>query len=293
MTWLGSLSGRVRTVQIYISPSCGRSGNRIELSSGTRIADQREVDDGGYEDGARLPSEPWRLPTTEEIALLVSAEPPREMARSVCIVKLPGRFSDARRDAIRQHDGQGLTIGALRSMNRICELGEPLACIGPTSNAANLKTVTVDREVGHYIGLHVDNWDGLDLDCRDRSTNRICVNVGRSDRYVLFLPIPVMEMARLLADEMGADWVPPERYTLIGRQFMERFPGLPAVRCRVAPGEAYIAPTENLVHDGSSDGQDKLDEQFTIRGHIRPRESDRLSIRHLWNKARCLLPGGR
>jgi hypothetical protein len=51
---------------------------------------------------------------------------------------------------------------------------------------------------------------------------------------------------------------------------MERFPDMPTVRCRLGPGEAYIAPTENLVHDGSSIGQSEIDEQFTIRGHIRP-----------------------
>jgi hypothetical protein len=51
---------------------------------------------------------------------------------------------------------------------------------------------------------------------------------------------------------------------------MEKYPEIPIVRCRLRPGEAYIAPTENLVHDGSSVGQGDIDRQFTIRGHIRP-----------------------
>ena len=48
------------------------------------------------------------------------------------------------------------------------------------------------------------------------------------------------------------------------------FRTLPVVRCRLAPYEAYIAPTENLVHDGSTMGQRDLDQQFTVLGHIAP-----------------------
>ena len=79
-----------------------------------------------------------------------------------------------------------------------------------------------------------------------------------------------MAVASALSEEMGPDWEMPGRYTVLARQFMEQFPDVPVIRCRLAPGEAYVAPTENLVHDGSSVGQSDIDEQFTIRGHIRP-----------------------
>jgi hypothetical protein len=36
---------------------------------------------------------------------------------------------------------------------------------------------------------------------------------------------------------------------------MRQFPTYPVLRLRVKPGEAYIAPTDNLIHDGSSVGK--------------------------------------
>src|SRR3954469_24991527 len=65
--------------------------------------------------------------------------------------------------------------------------------------------------------------------------------------------------------------VPRRDVTLLGQLFMQRFPEVSVARCRIAPGVAYIAPTENLVHDGSSEGQRHADEHFTVLGHIRLR----------------------
>jgi hypothetical protein len=291
MTCLQSLSSRIPPVQIYVSPALRPLGDRIELSRGTRVADEHEVGDGGYEEGARLPREPWRLPTKEEVQRLVAAELPRDMAQSVAIVKLPGSLSDECRDAIRNNNNEAIQSNVIGPLQTICELGEPLNCIGPTSYQSNLKTTTVNRDLRRYIGLHVDNWDQLDVEYLDRATNRVCVNIGERHRHFLFLPFPLTKIVSRLADEMGADWVPPGRHTLIARQFMELFSDLPVIRCRLAPGEAYIAPTENLIHDGSSLGKDKIDEVFTILGHIKVRERERFGVRHFWTKALALVGG--
>ena len=272
--WLSLHARMDSSIKIHIAPSCKESANRIELSSGTRVADMRDTADlingAAYEEGARLPREPWRRPTEDEAESLIVASAPSNMATSIAIVKLPGEFSNDVRDAIRSGNNESLEVNLLQPLRTICELGEPLHCIGPSKNPPNLKTVTINREIDRYNGLHVDNWDRVDLDSRHLATNRICVNVGREDRYLLFLPLSLMDVSVALSREIGPQWVAPRRYTLIGRQFMERFPDVPVVRCRIAPGEAYIAPTENLIHDGSTVGQSQMDEQFTLRGHIRP-----------------------
>ena len=272
--WLG-LHARMRDwVKIYIAQSCKEAGNRIELSSGTRLADTWEtvnrVEGAAYEEGARLPCEPWRRPTAEEVQGLITTELSHDLANSVAIVRVPIDLSRDDCEVIRNVTSETLETALLRPLRRICELGEPLHCIGASENPPNLKTVTINRDIGRFNGLHVDNWDGKDLSSRHLATNRICINIGRGDRYFLFLPVSLIGMATFLATEMEPDWQPPRRHTEIGRQFMERFPDMPTVRCRLGPGEAYIAPTENLVHDGSSIGQSEIDEQFTIRGHIRP-----------------------
>jgi len=107
------------------------------------------------------------------------------------------------------------------------------------------------------------------MERRDRAINRVSINIGRNVRFFLFLPISIVEIAKIMSDALACGRVQVPDYTGLGRAFMERFPDFPVVRCRLAPNEAYIAPTENLVHDGSSEGQE-LDEHFTILGHIRP-----------------------
>lgn len=273
-TWLRLHSRMDDGIKIFFAPSCQELTNRVELSSGTRLADKREITNlvhgASYEEGARLPREPWRRPTKEEAENLIVPELPRSMATSVAIVKLPGEFSDATREAIRNGNAESFEVHVLQPLRTICELGEPVHCIGPSKNPGNLKTVTINQDISRYNGLHVDLWDKLDLDLRHLATNRICINIGREDRYLLFLPLSLMGIASVVKEEIGPDWQAPRRFTLIGRQFMARHSDVPVVRCRLAPGEAYVAPTENLVHDGSSVGQSDIDERFTIRGHIRP-----------------------
>jgi len=40
------------------------------------------------------------------------------------------------------------------------------------------------------------------------------------------------------------------------------------VRIKVRPGQAYIAPTENIFHDGSTLGTSEVDRHMTCRGHF-------------------------
>jgi hypothetical protein len=92
--WLSLHARMDGRIKIFVAPSCKESANRIELSTGTRLADICETTDlvhgAAYEEGARLPCEPWRRPTEEEAESLIVADVPRNMASSVAIVKLPG-----------------------------------------------------------------------------------------------------------------------------------------------------------------------------------------------------------
>jgi hypothetical protein len=54
----------------------------------------------------------------------------------------------------------------------------------------------------------------------------------------------------------------------IGAAFMSTFPDYPIVRLRLRPGEAYIAPTENVLHDGSSTGVRAINQYLSMRGRF-------------------------
>jgi len=288
MSWLELHAQLGHKVKIYLAPECRHMVDRVQASTGTRPVTSSEIVELHYVPEAHLPCEPWHSLTTDEHAVLIAERPPQDMARTVSIVKLPGKLEPDVWRSFVPIEGAEVPDEIVESLEGVCTLDDPLNWIGPTRNQPGLKTVTVGDDGKHYIGLHLDNWDnlvtvgndgkryiGLHLDSWDNlelarrleSTNRICVNIGASSRYFLFLPFSLEQMKHILSTRHQKASI---HHLAIGDHFMEQFPTVPAIRCRLAPGEAYIAPTENLIHDGSSEGQQQPDQQFTVLGHIRP-----------------------
>ena len=56
--------------------------------------------------------------------------------------------------------------------------------------------------------------------------------------------------------------------TALAREFMTLYPQYPVIRVQVRPGEAYLAPTDNLVHDGSSVDMTEEDRNLTFLGEF-------------------------
>jgi hypothetical protein len=263
MAWIELCRGIARSVRLDERQRCKFEKARIHISSGTRPADKADIFGGEYEIGSRVPLEPWRMPTAEEITWLTGDNGDcGDVGRTISIVRVCDPSDDL-------HGGIAQRA-IVDKLLEVCDLDEPLTCIGHTTNRSGLRTTTIDSNTGKYIGLHVDNWDDGHRHDRDVSINRVSINTGEHPRYFLFLPLSVVEIAQLVPDAIASGSIELPDYSGLGRIFMERFPEFPVVRCRLDRNEAYIAPTENLVHDGSSEGQDTFDRQFTILGHIRP-----------------------
>jgi hypothetical protein len=120
----------------------------------------------------------------------------------------------------------------------------------------------------HHVGLHVDSWFDTPLSLREHSQNRICVNAGRSPRHFLFINLGLARMNAILN---GTDLSQMAYYgSDLGHEFMAAFPGYPVVRLTIQPGEAYIAPTENIIHDGSTLGMVHQDLAIHLIGSFAP-----------------------
>jgi hypothetical protein len=136
---------------------------------------------------------------------------------------------------------------------------------------AGMRTVTKDsvkdRDEHYYVGMHLDTWEKIPLHERHTARNRVCINLGREDRYFLFFNLSLMRMFYALGgeDPSKAD----DFYgTDLGHAFMRAFPGYPVLRLRLKPREAYIAPTDNLIHDGSSVGKRYPDIALHVLGYF-------------------------
>lgn len=274
-------------IQIYQCQNLGMKASnkeaetpRIWLSAGTQLACENRPEEMKYCEGAFMPQEPWREPTPEESLLLWTEEPPPNDL-GVGILKLPSEI-------IELFVNSGLSL--LETPKQVAEFKDDPKCQPAFENLIDylsalclsearpvingmggrqpgLSTSTIDNKRGCRNGLHTDNWDRLPLNQKYQATNRICINLGLEDRYFLFINLPEIMIFNLLGEPENALTKPWTRQQTA--EFMKRYPNYPVVKLRIAPGEAYIAPTENIIHDGSTAGKKHLDIKIMLRGHYR------------------------
>jgi uncharacterized protein len=248
---------------------------RLSLSSGTTQRVEKPADGLSYLSAAIVPRAPWRPPTAEEAARLLAPRAPERwrVGADVAVVRIPddviepmeqifedfGTREKLDRERYRDHSthprwehAYQLLIDHLDRRFSIRD-HEPTVVRLQTA-PPGMSTVTKDTVVNSkdhaYVGLHLDTWEKIAIEQRHTARNRICVNLGREERRFLFINLTLAKMFEAL----GRDLTTNKDYygTDLGHDFMLAYPSYPVLRLTVKPREAYIAPTDNLIHDGTS-----------------------------------------
>jgi hypothetical protein len=272
--------------------------DRIEANSGITAA---SLSDGDYEKGALIPTQTWQHLTRNDRQILVDVNGLREDGEAVQLITPPSaildRFRDLRElarrcplDEVRAQLSRPAFCEAVKActeyVRRTFALGtsgHPESITGGIRvNRANLRTVAVSPQTEKFVGLHIDNWTRLPLTQRNLASRRICINLGNYPRYLLFINLSIRH---LLDEAMSTPvekfrtpgWAAPARQdelrafdqsaagTAVARAFLVCSPKYPVIRLKVYPGEAYIASTENIIHDGSSLGTNGHDVSVSLR----------------------------
>lgn len=225
--------------------------------------------------GARLPREPWIDMDWAKVD-----ERPCDLADlrdSVTIYDLldQGELTRIRRGS-RSLLVMPMEDGAARKHPVVKLLSEKIsAAIGPIErleyagtafDPPMLPTVSRCPQTGAYVGLHIDTFDRLSLQSRESAPLRLSINVGLAARYFLFLDLPLRSLL-LKLDEQQTQEVAPH---LAGQAFTRAYPNYPIIRVRIEPGQAYVAATENMVHDGSSAGIAGVGQNVSFRVLFKP-----------------------
>ena len=275
-------------------------GDRIWLSSG--ISKARDTNSKGicYCEDAFIPDEPWRLPDAKEKELILTREIKGLIDRNSCIglVHLPEEISslfyDLRAKALfSEQDSKSLAEhptykNAIETfidyLSRTYLTTPEFAVNGISIQPPGLKTVTYNSSTRGYIGLHLDSWDQMPLEKRHLSTNRICLNVGSEDRFLLFINLTLKDIYHLMVvysqarawnfinkkgDFQSLPSMSKISPNVLIKEFMKTYSSYPVIKLKIAPGEAYIAPTENMIHDGCTDNKKLLDMTFTVRACLK------------------------
>lgn len=232
-----------------------------------------------YERGALVPKGPWRPPSMTELDVITRGLDSTP-GSSVAVLPIPkwlyDRFNEVRIgvdvlsdwDQANEYVSRAPVVEAARDW-AIGQAEDPDKRIwqaGIRANPPGLKTVTVDNRTQRLVGLHTDNWFGAPMDRRGASPNRIALNLGNKDRFFDYinLPLSVVWQVANQTEDLSMAALTSDLLT----RFLAVAPGYPVTRVRVAPGEAYIAPTDNMIHDGSTECSHQWDVYFTVVGHF-------------------------
>lgn len=125
----------------------------------------------------------------------------------------------------------------------------------PTICPPNQLTTTQNTKNNNLRpGLHVDSMEDLPLGTRSRSERRIGLNRGPGLRFLLIGSVSIFDIAQF--SQRSSDYR-PNTLDVRGYANLSCAGEAPPLRCLwipLKPGMAYIAPTENIVHDGSTYG---------------------------------------
>lgn len=256
--------------------------DRITISSGMEPA-LTPVDEFDYEPNAFRFKKPWRKPTAAELdVLLANDNQPLPYSESICLRKMPD-------DLTRKFQAIGIPnlekerkylelkkekpLELLQLMDEFYEFEKTLALkldvfhkLKMTFHRWTWPTVAMDiYDSKKMVGMHFDEWDGLPLNKLNEATNRINFNIGLEPRYLVFINLTAKAMFDLTKDFHDIDFSTNGQVKLAAT-FFEQFTDYPVVRVKVLPYEAYIAPTENVIHDGSTEEKNEPDISLTTRG---------------------------
>jgi len=252
-------------------------GERILLSSG---ASRVDILNGiPCKSPTYIANKPWRRPTEAENEILMANKNDLSDFQIVGLVRIPDKLASQFRKLNLADCKNHSDVNAISSTNEYKQAVadtifyyEKFASIKNSSiphniyiGDANLINNTFNQKEKTFIGLHLDSFERAS-DTREGARNRICINLGKEHRYLQFYNLPFDQMTELL----GMEKVPRNGnpYGVL-HTFFERFPSYPVVRIKINPYEAYIAPTENIIHDGSTEGTTHLDVNLAIRGYFK------------------------
>ncbi|MGD3107751.1 hypothetical protein [Streptomyces sp. YGL11-2] len=210
---------------------------RCEVGS-TRIATR----EAPYENGAVVPAGDWR-PLTPGLAQRLKPTASTPDSSLVELVTLP---TDALPQAASDAAISAAAVRPGYSPGR-----SDSQYLGHLTCPPETLTTTVNPSNRRRIGLHIDNWDRLPRGTRHQSRRRLCLNLGPGHRYLLLADRDAQGISQAIHPDDEHHYPHTDdvrRYVAEGRP-------LRCIRIHLAPGQGYIAPTELIPHDGSTEGQ--------------------------------------
>ena len=269
-----------RGIHLVVSDVLSLEKEDILICDGTHFFSDEE-NTSPYQKNAILPNKNWRTVNETELAELTSGIGISSYHNTVAVVPIEkvlngdisvSYLSNLSKVEMQNNQTVSETLHALYDTVDQYNTAQYKIFNGIAVNSPNLSTVTFNEDTDSYLGLHIDSFDGGNIAQRNFSSNRICINVSSEDRFFLYINKTLSQLIEDI-ERLSPISIDKSDHILFQKLpflFSSVRPDYPVIKIRCRPGMAYIAPTENIIHDGASTGQTSSDISVSIRGFFFP-----------------------
>jgi len=244
------------------------------LRSSGVVAAEHSIWGRGYVNHAYFPRPDWRpldIPQRDALYRQISTD----LGREIMVVDMrgPGFEALAKMVANYGHSAamrEDVQIAFEAILVEHVDIVNHYKYLGAEMTFDSAPTLTWETD-GRRTGLHVDSWSNLPIADRWKSPNRLCLNLGQGDRYLLFVNRGIDEAREILDNADRLDRPNSENVTTLTASFLKYMPDSPVYAVRIRPGEAYVAPTEYVIHDGFVPGR-LPNATISVMGYISPKK---------------------
>jgi hypothetical protein len=281
---------------VKMSAHCRNPLPSREILSGIRVLGSREfvasrtmayvgtepASGALYSDPAYVPRLPLRTLTSEELDNLCCREFGSVPGVCIAIVRAPAEIRHQLEPDLSLLESMTDDSGEAGFLKSVLTEAEKFAvslrssrargrhrCLGVFKRPPGMLTTTRDAASG-YIGLHVDSFFDAGLAERVLAPNRLCINLGNEPRHLVFVNLGLSKCSQMLRESGCCDADTEDPGSGIAGAFLAHFPDYPVLHLRIDPDEAYIAPTENIIHDSTTSCRRSADLFLTFLGYFSP-----------------------
>jgi hypothetical protein len=273
----------IEDLKIVLERGLDLNISQLSINNGTEL-----IECSKYLPKSFVPRQEWRTFHPEEIDILTCLPARWDLGKYIGVIQLPESLIQPLRDILDRSefdpldpdryinkisfnpDYQSIVEKIATHLQYYCIGTDKIKSLGIHLNRSGLITTTVDAieflPNKPHVGLHLDSWEKAPLRRRHLSSNRICINLGHEPRYFLFINLSLMKMFELLGLSTAVDISHYYRGNELPDKFMKTYPDYPVIKLALAPNQAYIAPTENIIHDASTLDKKELDLSLTFIG---------------------------
>lgn len=268
----------IEDVKIFLHDKI-RDKTHLTINSGTYFASDKLSNCGRYLYNGYLPIPDWKTLNQKQRNILISVDENGGRHNTIAIGKIPKSLLEYSQsigvhelktpdEAIKFTKSdvyENLKKGVFNFFYDYLENTKGLCILKLACQSNSLEVSTFNHQTNRLLGLHFDSWDALHCTHRDFSRNRMCINFGKEERHFLFVNLTLKKV--IMQAQIDVKFLKENNDIL--HVFFSKFPEYEVIKLRLNPGEYYIAPTENILHDGCTFGKTSPDVFLTILGSFK------------------------